>query len=73
MKQVGVLALQGAFIEHEKMLEQLGVSCIELRNNYQVNRMSASGTCRSITRHLQSASRTMDQQRLFGIIFYLRK
>ena len=32
MKQVGVLALQGAFIEHEKMLEQLGVSFIELRN-----------------------------------------
>ena len=32
MKQVGVLALQGAFIEHEKMLEQLGVFCIELRN-----------------------------------------
>ena len=32
MKQVGVLALQGACIEHEKMLEQLGVSCIELRN-----------------------------------------
>ena len=32
MKKVGVLALQGAFIEHEKMLEQLGVSCIELRN-----------------------------------------
>ena len=29
MKKVGVLALQGAFIEHEKMLEQLGVSCIE--------------------------------------------
>ena len=32
MKQVGVLALQGPFIEHEKMFEQLGVSCIELRN-----------------------------------------
>ena len=32
MKKVGVLALQGAFIEHEKMLEQLGVSFIELRN-----------------------------------------
>lgn len=31
MKQVGVLALQGAFIEHEKMLEKLGISCIELR------------------------------------------
>jgi hypothetical protein len=45
----------------------------KLERPYQVNRMSASGTCRSITRHLQSASRTMDQQRLFGIIFYLRK
>ena len=26
-----VLAVQGAFIEHEKMLEQLGAECIELR------------------------------------------
>ena len=29
--QIAVLALQGAFIEHEKMLERLGVSTIELR------------------------------------------
>jgi 5'-phosphate synthase pdxT subunit len=29
--KVGVLALQGAFIEHEKMLEDLGVESIELR------------------------------------------
>ncbi|MDD3277738.1 MAG: pyridoxal 5'-phosphate synthase glutaminase subunit PdxT [Lachnospiraceae bacterium] len=29
---IGVLALQGAFIEHENMLHTLGVSCIELRN-----------------------------------------
>ena len=28
---VGVLAVQGAFIEHEKMLERLGVRCVELR------------------------------------------
>jgi 5'-phosphate synthase pdxT subunit len=28
---IAVLALQGAFFEHEKMLEQLGVTCIELR------------------------------------------
>lgn len=28
---VGVLALQGAFIEHEKVLDRLGVSYIELR------------------------------------------
>lgn len=28
---IAVLALQGAFIEHEKMLQQLGVTCVELR------------------------------------------
>jgi len=30
--KVAVLAVQGAFIEHQKKLENLGVSCIELRN-----------------------------------------
>jgi len=29
--RIGVLALQGAFIEHEKMLEKLGAESIELR------------------------------------------
>lgn len=29
--KIAVLALQGAFIEHEKKLEQLGETCIELR------------------------------------------
>lgn len=28
---VGVLAVQGAFLEHEKVLEKLGVDYIELR------------------------------------------
>lgn len=28
---IAVLAVQGAFIEHEKKLEKLGASCIELR------------------------------------------
>lgn len=28
---IGILAVQGAFIEHEKMLEKLGVDSIELR------------------------------------------
>ena len=32
MKHIGILALQGAFIEHEHMLENLGASCIEIRN-----------------------------------------
>ena len=34
---IGVLALQGAFIEHEKILEKLGVSCIELRQKEDLN------------------------------------
>ena len=29
--QIGVLALQGAFIEHEQMLAKLGVSSFEIR------------------------------------------
>ena len=29
--KIGVLAVQGAFIEHERMMEKLGVSCVELR------------------------------------------
>lgn len=29
--QIGVLALQGAFIEHEQMLDQLGISSFEIR------------------------------------------
>lgn len=29
---IGILAVQGAFIEHKQMLESLGARCIELRN-----------------------------------------
>ncbi|MCR5202071.1 MAG: pyridoxal 5'-phosphate synthase glutaminase subunit PdxT, partial [Lachnospiraceae bacterium] len=29
--KIGVLAVQGAFIEHKNVIEQLGVECIELR------------------------------------------
>lgn len=29
--KIGVLAVQGAFIEHEKMLSKLGAECVELR------------------------------------------
>lgn len=31
MKTIAVLAVQGAFIEHERMLRKLGCECIELR------------------------------------------
>ena len=31
MMRIGVLALQGAFIEHERMLKELGADCFEIR------------------------------------------
>ena len=36
---IGVLALQGAFIEHEKMLETLGVNYFEIKKIYYKNLM----------------------------------
>ena len=33
---VAVLAVQGAFIEHEKVFKELGVNCIELRKKEDV-------------------------------------
>ncbi|WP_067143092.1 pyridoxal 5'-phosphate synthase glutaminase subunit PdxT [Oceanivirga salmonicida] len=30
--KIGVLALQGAFIEHEKILKKLNIDCFEIRN-----------------------------------------
>ena len=43
--KIGILALQGAFVEHEKMLAQLGVESIELRNleDFQQHRSELSG------------------------------
>ncbi|MDA3932164.1 MAG: pyridoxal 5'-phosphate synthase glutaminase subunit PdxT [Tenericutes bacterium] len=35
---VGVLALQGAFIEHQKMLEQLGVETFQIRNKSHLDK-----------------------------------
>lgn len=35
---IGVLAVQGAFIEHEKMLEKLGVDCFEIRKASDLER-----------------------------------
>ena len=29
--KIGILALQGAFIEHEKILKSLGADCVEIR------------------------------------------
>ena len=30
--KIGILALQGAFVEHEKVLAKLGLESVELRN-----------------------------------------
>lgn len=30
--KIGILALQGAFAEHARMLEKLGIESVELRN-----------------------------------------
>ena len=43
--KIGILALQGAFVEHAKMLAQLGVKSIELRNleDFQKHQSDLSG------------------------------
>lgn len=35
--RIAVLALQGAFIEHEQKLSQLGISCFEIRQRRDLN------------------------------------
>lgn len=37
--RIGVLAVQGAFIEHEKMLETLGCECVELRSKSDIKNL----------------------------------
>ena len=43
--KIGILALQGAFVEHEKVLAELGVESVELRNleDFQKHQSSLSG------------------------------
>ena len=43
--KIGILALQGAFVEHEKVLDKLGVESVELRNleDFQQHQSSLSG------------------------------
>lgn len=36
MKKIGILAVQGAFIEHERMLTDLGCTCVELRKKSDI-------------------------------------
>ncbi len=35
--KIGILALQGAFIEHQKMLESLGATCVQLRQKRDID------------------------------------
>ena len=43
--KIGILALQGAFVEHEKVLAELGVESVELRNleDFQQHQSDLSG------------------------------
>ena len=43
--KIGILALQGAFEEHEKVLEKLGVASVEIRNldDFQQHQSDLSG------------------------------
>lgn len=41
--KVGILAMQGAFIEHEQMLESLGIECVELRQKSDITENELSG------------------------------
>ena len=43
--KIGILALQGAFAEHAKVLEQLGVESVEIRNldDFQKDQNDLSG------------------------------
>jgi len=38
MTQIGILAVQGAFVEHQRMLERLGTECFEIRKSDDLNR-----------------------------------
>lgn len=40
-KRVGVLAVQGAFIEHRRALEKLGCECVELRKRADIGSLDA--------------------------------
>lgn len=37
--KIGILAVQGAFIEHKKILEQLGAECVELRQASDISNL----------------------------------
>ncbi|MCR5217444.1 pyridoxal 5'-phosphate synthase glutaminase subunit PdxT [Treponema sp.] len=39
MKNIGILSLQGAFIEHKKILTELGCNCIELRQKKDLSNL----------------------------------
>ena len=41
MARVGVLAVQGAFIEHENALRELGHECVELRQRADIRNLDA--------------------------------
>ncbi len=43
MKRIGILALQGAFAEHQKMVEELGGECFEIRQKANLTSCTMDG------------------------------
>ena len=67
--KIGILALQGAFVEHEKMLAQLGVESIELRNleDFHQHRSELSGLILPGGESTTMGKLLLDQQMLIPI------
>ena len=49
--KIGILALQGAFAEHAKVLDQLGVGSVEIRNLDDLSNIRV--TCRRVLRSIE--------------------
>ena len=46
--KIGILAVQGAFIEHEKIIKGLGADCIEIRKCQDSCNCRRTYSCRTI-------------------------
>ena len=53
--KIGVLAVQGAFIEHKRMLESLGCECVELRKKSATMTTYISALCLSLLKEMPTA------------------
>ena len=67
--KIGILALQGAFAEHAKVLDKLGVTSVEIRNlsDFQQHQSDLSGLILPGGESTTMASSLRDQQMLLPL------